>query len=661
MILKDILKSHLKIPVLHDGDWEMLRRALLARSLLMLLPVIAVYAAITLWLGHSALPALAGLACAVSVLLLLPFRPLWRQGLTWALGSALLGVLWFSASQWQGSQPAPALVIAALMGVLGLMLDGAALGAFLFCGALLLLLQVLFALPPGEKGQELAVGLQAGVACALFLPSLGWYHGLRAGQSGVAVASQSLLDQRDERQMLTLAVFHELSQAQGRLAQVAGTAGPLPWPALVEESAHMQQRMLEIRRLRDTFEDAPAQAPAELEFKRGVLLVLLGVCGTLSLGANAFRWLHGLPGLWHALLVLPTCAAGLYALRGGRPAPGWLIWISVALAPVLVASDLLQDWGRSLPPTASFLQLGILIAGFLLGGRSALSFALGGVLLIAGAAAALPTAALREGAQFAAVQILSASMMLAICLQGLVWQRAIVSLQEERRRQLALGLLQRRRLLGTLFHDAANPLMALLGLCEQGRSGLGQPGDEARVRRLIQRLGELLHDSQAWLMAEDPAERPGLSAVELEPLLAGVVDLFQERLSVKRLGLSLEVEAGLRVTAQAAVLRDSVIGNLVSNAIKFSRPGSSLELLAHAQDGGAIVELRDRGPGLDPDLLAALERGQDLPSSAGTSGEAGLGLGLALAREHLQRMGGRLELAARAGGGTVARLWLKPA
>jgi signal transduction histidine kinase len=249
----------------------------------------------------------------------------------------------------------------------------------------------------------------------------------------------------------------------------------------------------------------------------------------------------------------------------------------------------------------------------------------------------------------------------AICLQGLVWQRSVVQLQEQGRRQLESSLAQRRRLLGTLFHDAANPIMALLGLSEQARAGLAAPGDEARARRLSRRLGELLGDSQAWLMAEDPELKPGLGVVELEPVLAGVADLFQERLASKRLGLALEVEAGLRAEAQVAVLRDSVLSNLVSNAIKFSRPGTSLELAAHHDDGQALIELRDRGPGLTPDLLQALEGGQDLPSAPGTGGEAGQGLGLALAREHMQRMGGRLELQEREGGGTVARLWLKAA
>jgi signal transduction histidine kinase len=59
--------------------------------------------------------------------------------------------------------------------------------------------------------------------------------------------------------------------------------------------------------------------------------------------------------------------------------------------------------------------------------------------------------------------------------------------------------------------------------------------------------------------------------------------------------------------------------------------------------------------------LAALAHGHDLPSLAGSSGEQGQGLGLALASEHLLRQGGRLELKTRVGGGTEALIWLPAA
>jgi signal transduction histidine kinase len=286
---------------------------------------------------------------------------------------------------------------------------------------------------------------------------------------------------------------------------------------------------------------------------------------------------------------------------------------------------------------------------------AALGVALGAAALLA-APAPLP-----GHWQYLLVLVLGFAMLMLICLQAVVWQGQLLRLLELGGRELAQSLAQRRRLLGTLFHDLANPLTALLGLCEQARAGMASEADPARARRLAQRLHELLEGSQAWLMGDGADDGSLLQTVALEPVLAGMADLYQESLAAKRLGLSLSAEAGLQARAQGAVLRDSVLSNLVSNAIKFSRPGSLLELDAMALDGQVCIELRDRGPGLEAGLREALEAGHDLPSQAGTHGETGSGLGLALAREHIQRMGGRLELLDREGGGTLTRVWLKAA
>jgi len=69
------------------------------------------------------------------------------------------------------------------------------------------------------------------------------------------------------------------------------------------------------------------------------------------------------------------------------------------------------------------------------------------------------------------------------------------------------------------------------------------------------------------------------------------------------------------------------------------------------------IVLGDSGPGLPAEVLGHLNQEGALPSQLGTAGERGQGYGLQLAQEHLERMGGRLELSARAGGGTDAIAW----
>ncbi|MFP5383799.1 MAG: sensor histidine kinase [Gammaproteobacteria bacterium] len=87
---------------------------------------------------------------------------------------------------------------------------------------------------------------------------------------------------------------------------------------------------------------------------------------------------------------------------------------------------------------------------------------------------------------------------------------------------------------------------------------------------------------------------------------------------------------------------------LVNNAADAS--GEPVELNARIEDGALVLEVADRGPGLPAELR------DTLGSAPRTERPTGMGIGLFLARDTLQRHGGRLEFSPRPGGGTVASL-----
>jgi two-component system OmpR family sensor kinase len=99
-----------------------------------------------------------------------------------------------------------------------------------------------------------------------------------------------------------------------------------------------------------------------------------------------------------------------------------------------------------------------------------------------------------------------------------------------------------------------------------------------------------------------------------------------------------------------------VVHNLLDNALKFTRPGDTIEVRASEDGAFAVVEVADTGPGIPeedlPHVWEELYRGQ---SARGVSGS---GLGLALAQAIVQRHGGQLTLRSRARQGTVFTLRL---
>ena len=71
--------------------------------------------------------------------------------------------------------------------------------------------------------------------------------------------------------------------------------------------------------------------------------------------------------------------------------------------------------------------------------------------------------------------------------------------------------------------------------------------------------------------------------------------------------------------------------------------------------------ISDPGPGLPVHVRQRIGQEGALPSQLGTAGERGQGFGLQLVQEHVQRMGGRVQLNDREGGGTVCVVWLPSA
>jgi signal transduction histidine kinase len=100
-----------------------------------------------------------------------------------------------------------------------------------------------------------------------------------------------------------------------------------------------------------------------------------------------------------------------------------------------------------------------------------------------------------------------------------------------------------------------------------------------------------------------------------------------------------------------------VIINLVSNAIRFSGPGSIIRIGTEPAAGAALLHIIDQGPGIPPDLLDRLFVPFDrLGADAGREG--GAGLGLVLARRLTEAIGGTLELDSAVGRGTHATVAL---
>ena len=102
-----------------------------------------------------------------------------------------------------------------------------------------------------------------------------------------------------------------------------------------------------------------------------------------------------------------------------------------------------------------------------------------------------------------------------------------------------------------------------------------------------------------------------------------------------------------------------VLGNLISNAIKFSRPGSEVHLSARAlDDHEAILEVRDQGRGIPSDKLEHIFDRFQQGDASDTRAMGGTGLGLAICRSIVRQHGGRIWATSTPGEGTTIHFTL---
>jgi PAS domain S-box-containing protein len=229
------------------------------------------------------------------------------------------------------------------------------------------------------------------------------------------------------------------------------------------------------------------------------------------------------------------------------------------------------------------------------------------------------------------------------------------------RKRFEETILKKNKDLETLLyvtsHDLKEPLRAIESFSvliqERYTDRLDEKGKDflRRIVRATQRLDQLLTD----ILNLSRAQRmdPPTEDIESELLVQEVLRRLESRIKETNANITIRSPLPrLRVNATWAI---QGIYNLLTNALKFVRPGQSpeIEIASHAEtdaEGSACVGLviRDRGPGVPPEHR---ERIFDLFKRAVGREVEGTGAGLAIVRQVAERHGGRAWIAARKGGG----------
>ena len=204
-------------------------------------------------------------------------------------------------------------------------------------------------------------------------------------------------------------------------------------------------------------------------------------------------------------------------------------------------------------------------------------------------------------------------------------------------------------------HELRTPLAAIASAVEVLQAGAKDvPAQRDRFLRHLQdqvhRLQQLVHSLLLLARVQTGHEDLVREEIELEPLLEAVAAEVRPRDGVE---MKLECAPGLTAVGNRELLEQALL-NIVGNAGKYVERGA-IALVACRDDGGVVVEVADTGPGMSvEDRERALERfyrGQD-----GTA--EGFGLGLAIAAQAVESVGGAIEIQSEPSLGTIVRVRL---
>jgi signal transduction histidine kinase len=217
----------------------------------------------------------------------------------------------------------------------------------------------------------------------------------------------------------------------------------------------------------------------------------------------------------------------------------------------------------------------------------------------------------------------------------------------------------KNKFLGMAVHDLRNPLNIVNGYLElllDSHLGPVPEGQRAFIERSLSACKAMT------ALVEDLLDISAIEAgqLDLSPETRNVVDIVTEAYrahgvlaGAKDIAIELHVEDGLRPVRIDPKRIGQVMSNLISNAIKYSFPQTTIRLYARPAGDAVEITVEDEGQGIPPNELSRIFREFGKGSPRPTGGEKSTGLGLAIVSRIVKAHGGKVRVKSQVGKGST--------
>ncbi len=239
-----------------------------------------------------------------------------------------------------------------------------------------------------------------------------------------------------------------------------------------------------------------------------------------------------------------------------------------------------------------------------------------------------------------------------------ITQRHILqeTLRKSEEKQRTLNA-EKDKLFSIIAHDLRGPISAFSKLTEIFVKEDDLTAGEIKLiatdmNHSAQSLQSLLENLLQWSRVQRTDLIINKDIVALKPLVDKSLDLLRDSIAAKQLKIGIFINPDLMVFADDNMLQ-TILRNLISNAVKFTPKEGSVTIKAEAKTDFATISVTDTGIGIPDDMIRQLYSLEQKTGRPGTEGEPSTGLGLILCKDLVEKNGGVLNVVSEVGKGTT--------
>ncbi len=241
----------------------------------------------------------------------------------------------------------------------------------------------------------------------------------------------------------------------------------------------------------------------------------------------------------------------------------------------------------------------------------------------------------------------SDSMHFALSILDISDRKHAEELINQKNEILNNAVAEKDKFFSIIAHDLKSPFNSILGFSELLSEVIEEKNYEQVkaysdiINKSSKRAMELLQNLMEWAQAKTGRISFNPMVLKLRPLVDDIIELYSDIANQKHIKVTAGIDSNLVIFADKSMI-NTVLRNLISNALKFTYPNGAINILGKENIENVQISVTDTGVGIDKIQIDKMFRLGESITTYGTKDEKGTGLGLILCKEFIEKHGGEI-------------------